>query len=505
MTITAITLLIIAVFFTLISRRVSSYFYKALLKLTSYTLLLVLATVLYSNSIIDTVSLVLAVFFTVLSLLISLYTPLYAKSLQYPNTLEVLLDLFLYSLITAYIAPNIIVLVSAWTIVEILGFILIKIGEEHSLEGPLTSSRGFLLTSTTTYELSVFTFIATSFFAIGISPQLLLEPFISITYKISIPHIVLPLILLGFLTKAAITPLHFWLPSAHSTAPSPASAALSGFTVALGYYGLYRVLYYINIDELAEYLGITLIALGLFSIVYGGIEALTQRDVKRLLAYGTILTNGFILTLFALYLLTKLQVALILVLAGIITQASYKTTLFCEAGLFEALYETRYTHLIRGLLRTLPVSSIGGLLAVLSLIGVPGTLGFIPKIGCLYVVLTTPTLSTTLLVLTTSSLALYIVFSAIIGSKYISLYYMQPIRQIPLVRNVSRLHQSTVLLLGLTNITITPLFFYVLNYSSLAVISLALVPIPLTIIYLVIHVTRIPRRVNEVSSTWRSQ
>jgi formate hydrogenlyase subunit 3/multisubunit Na+/H+ antiporter MnhD subunit len=500
-TVTAITLLIFATLLALVSERASSYNYKVVFKIAGYSLLLILILILYNNSVIDTVSIILAGFFTVISLLISLYTPLYARSLHYPSTLEALVDLFLYSLIVAYIAPNIIVLVSAWTIVEILSFILIRVGEEHSLEGPLTSSRGFLLTSTTTYELSVFTFIATSFFALGISPHVLLEPFQAVTSKFHTPYMVLPLILVGFLTKAAITPLHFWLPSAHSTAPSPASAALSGFTVALGYYGLYRVLNYISTEDIVWGLAITLIVLGLLSILYGGVEALTQRDVKRLLAYGTIMTNGFILALFALYLFTRLKEALVLVLTGVLTQATYKTTLFCEAGLFEALYETRYAHLIRGVVRVLPISSAGGILAVLSLIGVPGTLGFILKIGALYVALSTPTITPTLLALLITSLAFYIALSAIIGLKYIALYYSQPRRQIPVVRSISKQHQLTVLILGLTNISITPILFQLLGYSQLALITLVLSPLPLIVTYLVVHAARVQPRDLQVSST----
>jgi len=501
MTLAAVALFTTSLLTTLLSHRVSTYQYKALLKTAGYSLLLALVALLHFTGTVDTVSYILAVFFTALSLLISVYTPLYAKSLHYPHGLELLVDGFLYSLIAAYIAPNLITLVSAWTLVEILGFMLIKLGEEHSLEGPLTSSRGFLLASTTTYELSVFTFIATSFLAMGVHPQLLLEPFTITTQRIQIPNIVLPLILLGFLTKAAITPLHFWLPSAHSTAPSPASAALSGFTVALGYYGLYRVLHYIDLGELTKYLGTTLVVLGLLSVLYGGIEALTQRDVKRLLAYSTILTNGFILTLFALYILTRSQQVLVLVIAGILTQATYKTTLFCEAGLLEVLYETRYMHLVRGLLRALPISSVGGILAVLSLIGVPGTLGFTLKIGSLYVTLNTLTVSFSVLVLLLVTLALYITLSAIIGVKYITLYYTQPPRHIPIVRTASRLHQLPVALLGVTSVVVTPLFLSLTGYTQLAAITAALTPIPLITVYLVIHAAKIPLRGGEVTST----
>ena len=489
----AIALFTISLVLTLLSHKATKYSHKAVLKVAGYTLLLVLILALHYVRAIDTVSYTLSSFFTALSLLISLYTPLYAKSLRYPRELELLVDSFLYALVATYAAPNIITLISAWTFVEILGFTLIRLGEEHSLEGPLTSSRGFLLTSTATYELSVFTLVVASFFALGVNPQILLEPFTEITSRVPVHYAVLPLILLGFLTKAAITPLHFWLPSAHSVAPSPASAALSGFTVSLGFYGLYKVLGFIDVEELRGPLVLALLVLGFSSVLYGGLEALSQRDVKKLLAYGTILTNGFILAVLSLYLLTESQQALTLLLIGILTQATYKSALFCEAGLFEVLYENRYLHLLHNLAKSLPLSSIGGVVSVLSLIGVPGTIGFVAKLGYAYVALTTAAVSP-LVVLAIALLALYVILSTAVGVKYMRLYYTQPQRPLLEVRTVSTLHQLPVLLLGVSSIVAAPLLFYVMGYLQLAAISALLTPLPLATTYFVVHVARTPLR-----------
>jgi len=502
---TLIPLVILSLLFIVLSHRTNVFQRKVVFKVIGYSVLAVLIVLLYTEQVIDIVSFTLASSFTILSLIISTYTLSYMKTLHYPHTLEILVDVFLYALIAAYAAPNIIILVSTWTLVEILGFMLIKTGEEHSLEGPLTSSRGFLLTSTATYELSVFTFIAVSFFTLGnLSPNLLLKTFTEGISKIQASYIVLPLLLVGFLTKAAITPLHFWLPSAHSTAPSPASAALSGFTVSLGYYGLYRVLNYIEMSDFSQYLGVALIALGGFSVIYGGVEALSQRDVKRLLAYSTIMTDGFILVLFALYLITETQQSLILILAGILAQAAYKTTLFCEAGLFEMLYETRYIHLIRGAIRSLPISSLGGLLAVSSLIGVPGTLGFATKIASIYVAFGELSANIDILVSVLVVFTLYIALSAVIGVKYVTLYYAPPIKPPLIVRRLTPQQQLPVLLLGLTNIILTPLYFHVLGYTWLTLLTILLAPIPLITVYLVAHTASISLKRVEGVLAWSS-
>jgi len=501
-----ISLIILSLLFILLSHRIAVFQRKVIFKAIGYSTLVALIVLLYTEQVIDIVSFTLASSFTILSLIISIYTLPYMKTLHYPHTLEILVDFFLYALIATYTAPNIIILVSTWTLVEILGFMLIKTGEEHSLEGPLTSSRGFLLTSTATYELSIFTFITVSFFTLGtLSPDLLLKTFIESVSKFQTSYIVLPLLLVGFLTKAAITPLHFWLPSAHSTAPSPASAALSGFTVSLGYYGLYRVLKYIEIGDLSQYLGVALIVLGGFSVVYGGVEAFYQRDIKRLLAYSTIMTDGFILVLFALYLITGTQQALILILAGILMQAAYKTTLFCETGLFEMLYEMRYMHLIRGAIRSLPISSLGGLLAVSSLIGVPGTVGFATKVAGIYIAFEALSANHDILISVLVVFTLYIVFSAVIGVKYIALYYTPPIKPPLIAREITQLQQLPILLLGLTNVVLTPLYFHILGYTWLTLLTILLVPIPLITVYLVSHTARISLKRSEGASTWSSQ
>jgi len=115
------------------------------------------------------------------------------------------MDLFLVSIITAYISPNFLLLVISWTIAELLGYILVKLGEEHSTEGSLTSSRGFIFTSTMTYELSVFTMITLSiiFTTLNIGISQLIKPFSTINTLIEVSPYLIPLLILGFFVKTA--------------------------------------------------------------------------------------------------------------------------------------------------------------------------------------------------------------------------------------------------------------------------------------------------------------
>ncbi len=104
---------------------------------------------------------------------------------------------------------------------------------------------------------------------------------------------ILFLALVGFGFKAGVLPLHFWLPSAHASAPSHVSAILSAVMLKAGIYGLLRVSSLL--PDIPRGVGGTFLALGALTAVYGVGNALAQRDYKRLLAYSSIENLGIIL------------------------------------------------------------------------------------------------------------------------------------------------------------------------------------------------------------------
>ena len=488
LTMTFTTLLVmylagVALFF--LSHRVQRALYITLTKLTGYALLFSTALVLYYYNLVDYFSLALGLSFTLLSFFISMYTVPYRKVHHYPKYLEILVDFFHVSIVSAYIAPSFILMIVAWTTGEIVGYTLIKLGEERSMEGSLTSSRGYLFTSTLTYELSVFTLITLSVFltVAGIGLYELLKPFTGPSTTFNVPLLIMPLLMVGFITKTANMPLHFWLPSAHSSAPSPASATLSGLMVSLGYYGLYRLMNMVNVQGYRVVLAWLFILIGMLSIVYGGLQALTQRDVKKLLAYSTIATDGFVSVIFGLYVLEPLEITRLTLLTSIIMHAAYKTTLFCESGLIEAVYGTRYIHGIRGFVKIAPLSTLGGLLALFSLFGVPGTLGFLAKLLAIYC--STLVLSYENLMFIASLLAFlaYIVISALIALKYVRVYYGDSSSKVEaLVENVNRGLQAPVLALGLLNALLSLVVALLFReYSYLIILA---VPLPVITAYL---------------------
>jgi formate hydrogenlyase subunit 3/multisubunit Na+/H+ antiporter MnhD subunit len=97
---------------------------------------------------------------------------------------------------------------------------------------------------------------------------------------------------LGFGIKAGFMPMHFWLPWAHPIAPAPLSAFLSGVIIKTGIYGIFRVIEFCS--PLPVWMGIIILVVSVFSAIFGVWYALTQHDIKKLLAYHSIENIGII-------------------------------------------------------------------------------------------------------------------------------------------------------------------------------------------------------------------
>jgi hydrogenase-4 component F len=101
-------------------------------------------------------------------------------------------------------------------------------------------------------------------------------------------------ILVGYGTKMGLAPMHTWLPDAHSEAPSPASALLSGVLLNCAYLGIFKTNKIMHSAGLGHFAGITLMIFGLFSILAAATYILNQTEYKRLLAYSSIENMGII-------------------------------------------------------------------------------------------------------------------------------------------------------------------------------------------------------------------
>ncbi|OOZ38635.1 oxidoreductase [Solemya pervernicosa gill symbiont] len=183
--------------------------------------------------------------------------------------------------------------------------------------------------------------------------------------------------LIGFGVKMPIFPIHGWLPLAHVEAPSPVSILLSGILLKMGSYGLIRAADMLPAAVLA--LQGFLAALALFSLVYGGLLAWRQRDLKRMIAYSSISHMGVVLLGIATMNVAGLTGAVMQMFAhGLVAGA-----LFLLIGLLYERTQTRDVTHYSSLVRTTPRFAFFTVLAFVAAVGMPGTVGFIAELHAL--------------------------------------------------------------------------------------------------------------------------
>jgi len=183
------------------------------------------------------------------------------------------------------------------------------------------------------------------------------------------------LFIAGFGMKAAIVPFHAWLPDAHTSAPSPVSAALSGVVIkTLGVYSLVRIFF--NVLGVSGNLLYCFMVLGTLSMVIGAFLAIVQSDIKRMFAYSSISQVGYII--FALGIGTPL--AILGGLFHLLNHAALKSLLFLNAGAIEHAACTRDLRKLKGLGQKLPLTSTTALFGSMGISGLPPFAGFWSKL-----------------------------------------------------------------------------------------------------------------------------
>lgn len=177
----------------------------------------------------------------------------------------------------------------------------------------------------------------------------------------------------GFGVKAAVVPLHTWLPDAHPEAPSSISALLSGIMVGTGIYGLIRFFY--GIFGFPYAWQSTIITLGAITALVGVTCALVQVDIKRLIGFHTVSQLGLI----TMGIGAGTSLGLAGALFHLINHAFFKALLFLMAG--AVIYEvgTRNMTRLGGLRKYMPVTFVCGLIAAVSISGIPPFNGFFSK------------------------------------------------------------------------------------------------------------------------------
>ncbi|MCC5979445.1 MAG: monovalent cation/H+ antiporter subunit D family protein [Salinarimonas sp.] len=191
-------------------------------------------------------------------------------------------------------------------------------------------------------------------------------------------RIIFALFVAGLGVKAALVPLHGWLPSAMA-APAPVSALLHAVAVVkAGAFGFVRIIYDVfGIALVAELrVGLPLAMLASVTIIFGSLRALQQTEIKKRLAYSTVSQVSYIVLGAAL----AGPYAVIGGLAHLVHQGLMKITLFFCAGIFDERAGIRRIDQLNGVGARMPFTSVCFSLGALGMIGLPPLAGFVSKI-----------------------------------------------------------------------------------------------------------------------------
>ncbi|MFW6126390.1 MAG: complex I subunit 4 family protein, partial [Chloroflexota bacterium] len=178
---------------------------------------------------------------------------------------------------------------------------------------------------------------------------------------------VIGLFLVGFCVKMAVFPVHLWLPDAHTVAPMPVTIMLAAAMLSMGVYGILR--FPLSIFSRADmtFFALPMMIGGVFSEVYGALMALTERDIKRIIAYSSVSQMGYIL--FGLGTLTA--DGIMGATLHVVYHAIVKALLFMGAGWVLKSTGRRSITELGGLAGSMPLAAVAMGVGALAIAGMP--------------------------------------------------------------------------------------------------------------------------------------
>ena len=197
----------------------------------------------------------------------------------------------------------------------------------------------------------------------------------NILWGLPIREIAFLALIFGFAIKLPVVPLHTWLPDAHVEAPTAISVILAGLLLKVGGYGILRIAYPIFPDVALNW-SYLIAGFGVFSIVYGGMNALAQRDFKRLVAYSSVSHMGFVLLGIGSLTAEGVSGSLFHMIShGLISGA-----LFLIVGVLYDRTGDRKIDNFSGLASKLPAFTVIVVIVFFASLGLPGLSGFVGEV-----------------------------------------------------------------------------------------------------------------------------
>ncbi len=175
------------------------------------------------------------------------------------------------------------------------------------------------------------------------------------------------LVVVGYGTKAGLAPVHNWLPDAHSEAPTPISALLSGILLNCAFYGILRFAVIARASLGHPFVRDMMFLFGISSVVVASIFMLIQRNAKRLLAYSSIEHMGIIALSFGVGGPFGFYAALL----HILNHAIGKPLMFFVTGRIKGRYDTVESEQVAGVMKTMPLVGAVGFVGIMALAGAP--------------------------------------------------------------------------------------------------------------------------------------
>lgn len=333
----------------------------------------------------DQISVMMLVVITTVSLMVHIYSLGYMKGERGFQRYYAFLSLFSFSMLGLVVATNIFQMYMFWELVGASSYLLI----------------GFYYTKPAAVAASKKAFIVTRFADLGFLIGILIMSFYTGTFDfgaltandaslvvnsmtgssfmgLSAATWAMALIFMGGAGKSAMFPLHIWLPDAME-GPTPVSALIHAATMVVA--GVYLVARMLPVYVFAAPDVLTMISyVGVFTALFAALIAVTQTDIKRVLAFSTISQIA--------YMLVALGVSGFGTEAGegytasmfhLFTHAFFKALLFLGAGaVIHAVHSNDMNHM-GGLRKQMPVTNITFLIACLSISGIPPFSGFFSK------------------------------------------------------------------------------------------------------------------------------